>query len=236
MQWIFLRSACASIEKQDDPRPIAMDVAAQNFPMGQAATPTTMEQNYGMQNRAQSIPLLKEIFIDTKGIFVKDPSTQFANATGGQQFVFLREKGLEDAVQRISQEVHSQYLVSYTPSNGGRRISHDSWSTSTGSPAISARRDLATGPAAELSKPPCNFPPAAWAMAKAARVSETTIRIKDSKPGRKSRLPNGFAICGRISGFWSSPGAVCCCLGFVLICISRVCGFALPISSQVSVR
>ena len=106
-------------QKQDDPRPIPYDVAAQDFPMGQAATPTTMEQNYGMQNRVQAIPLLKEIFIDTKGIFVKDPATQFANATGGHQFVFLREKGLEEAIQRISQEVHSQYLVSYTPSNAG---------------------------------------------------------------------------------------------------------------------
>jgi VWFA-related protein len=106
-------------QKQDDPRPIPYDVAAQDFPMGQAATPTTMEQNYGMQNRVQAIPLLKEIFIDTKGLFVKDPSTQFANATGGHQFVFVREKGLEEAVQRISQEVHSQYLVSYAPNNGG---------------------------------------------------------------------------------------------------------------------
>ena len=48
-------------QKQDDPRPIPYDVAAQDFPMGQAATPTTMEQNYGMQNRVQAIPLLKEI-------------------------------------------------------------------------------------------------------------------------------------------------------------------------------
>jgi len=106
-------------QKQDQPRPIPYDVAAQSFPMGQASTPTTMEQNYGMQNRIQAIPLLKEIFIDTKGMFVKDPSTQFANATGGHQFVFLREKGLEDAIQRISQEVHSQYMVSYAPSNAG---------------------------------------------------------------------------------------------------------------------
>lgn len=106
-------------QKQDDPRPIPYDVASQTFPMGQPATPTTMEQNYGMQNRVQAIPLLKEIFIDTKGLFVKDPSTQFANATGGHQFWFTREKGLEDAVQRISEEVHSQYLVSYKPSNAG---------------------------------------------------------------------------------------------------------------------
>lgn len=106
-------------QKQDDPRPVPYDVASQDFPMGMASTPTTVEQNYGMQNRAQFVPVLKEIFIDTKGLFVKDPSTQFANATGGHQFLFLREHGLEKAIQRISQEVHSQYMVSYAPSNAG---------------------------------------------------------------------------------------------------------------------
>jgi VWFA-related protein len=105
-------------EKQDQPYPMAnVDMANQNLPMGQASTPTSMEQNYGMANRVQFVPLLKEIFIDTKGIFVKDHSTQFVNATGGAQFVFLRQKGLEDAIQRISQDIHSQYLVSYKPSN-----------------------------------------------------------------------------------------------------------------------
>jgi len=105
-------------EKQSAPYPNAMDVANQNLPMGIPSTPTSMEQNYGLGNRAQFIPLLKEIFIDTKGLFIKDPSTQFARASGGEQFFFIRQKGLEDAIQRISQDVHSQYLVSYNPSNG----------------------------------------------------------------------------------------------------------------------
>ena len=105
-------------EKQDQPYPMAnVDVANQNLPMGQASTPTSMEQNFGMANRAQFVPLLKEIFIDTKGIFVKDHSTQFVNATGGAQFVFLRQKGLEDAISKISSDIHSQYLLSYKPSN-----------------------------------------------------------------------------------------------------------------------
>ncbi len=106
-------------EKQDQPYPRAdIDVANQNLPMGIASTPTSMEQNYGMSNRAQFVPLLKEIFIDTKGIFVRDHSTQLVNATGGAQFVFLRQKGLEDAIQKITSDIHSQYLVSYKPSNG----------------------------------------------------------------------------------------------------------------------
>jgi len=105
-------------EKQDAPRPMAVDVAAQNFPMGVPSTPTTVEQNYGLQNRAQFIPLLKEIFIDAKGIFVRDPSTQFARATGGDEFVFLRQKGLESAIGKISQQIHSQYMLTYNPTNG----------------------------------------------------------------------------------------------------------------------
>ncbi len=105
-------------EKQDAPRPMAVDIAAQNFPMGMASTPTTVEQQYGMGNRAQFIPVLKEIFIDAKGLFIKDPSTQFARATGGAEMVFFRQKGLESAIQKISQQVHSQYMISYTPTNG----------------------------------------------------------------------------------------------------------------------
>jgi VWFA-related protein len=109
--------AVRATEKRQEPRPSAIDPAANSFPMGIPSTPTTAEQYYGMGNRAQFIPVLKEIFIDAKGIFVKDPSTQFARATGGAEFVFYRQKGLEDVVQRISQEIHSQYLVSYKPNN-----------------------------------------------------------------------------------------------------------------------
>lgn len=105
-------------EKRPDPGPVrAMNPATMNAPMGVPNTPTTMETMYGMQNRAQFVPLLKEIYIDAKGIFVKDPATQFARATGGQEFYFLRQKGLEDAVQRISTQLRSHYMLTYTPSN-----------------------------------------------------------------------------------------------------------------------
>jgi hypothetical protein len=72
-----------------------------------------------MANRAQFVPLLKEVYTDAKAIFVKDPSKQFTLQTGGQHFYFLNQKGLENAVARIGEEIHSQYLVSYRPSNFG---------------------------------------------------------------------------------------------------------------------
>jgi VWFA-related protein len=105
-------------EKVPDPGPVpAMDPTTMNNPMGQPNTPTTMQQNYGMGNRAQFVPLLKEIYTDTKAVFVKDPAKQFTLQTGGSHFYFMKQKGLEDAVARIGEEIHSQYLVSYAPSN-----------------------------------------------------------------------------------------------------------------------
>ncbi len=105
-------------EKRPDSRPTPRDPTVMNNPLGVPNTPTTMEQQYGMNNRAQFIPLLKEIYTDAKGIFIKDPATQFARSSGGHEFFFIRQKGLEEAVQRIGTEIHSHYMISYKPSNG----------------------------------------------------------------------------------------------------------------------
>jgi VWFA-related protein len=104
-------------QRQDDPRPVPVDPTTLNAPLGVPNTPTTVETQLGMQNRAQFVPLLKEIYIDTKHIFVADPAKQFATQTGGAHFYFLKQKGLEQAVERISEELHSQYIITYHPNN-----------------------------------------------------------------------------------------------------------------------
>jgi hypothetical protein len=35
--------------------------------------------------------------------------------TGGAAFSFTRQKGLEQAIQKLGQELHTQYLLSFTP-------------------------------------------------------------------------------------------------------------------------
>jgi len=106
-------------EKPTPPRPNPIDVTA-GIPgvMGQANTPTTDFQNYG-PNMAQFGPVLMEIYRDSKRIFVDSLSEVFAKGTGGEEYFFVKQKGLEDAVQRISQEIRSQYLISYSPDNAG---------------------------------------------------------------------------------------------------------------------
>jgi VWFA-related protein len=106
-------------EKPPDPGPTRRDPTTMNAPLGVPNTPTTADVNYGMGNRAQFVPLLKEIYTDAKGIFVRDPATQFARATGAHEFYFFKQKGLEEAVQRISTEIHSHYMISYKPNNQG---------------------------------------------------------------------------------------------------------------------
>ncbi len=104
-------------EKPPDPGPTRRDPTVMNAPMGIPNTPTTMDQNYGMGNRAQFVPLLKEIYTDAKGIFVRDPATQFARATGGQEYYFIKQRGMEEAVQRIGTQIRSHYMISYNPNN-----------------------------------------------------------------------------------------------------------------------
>ena len=106
-------------EKPQEPRPNPIDYTGTILPMGTPSTPTSIAQSYGVQNQAQFIPLLKEIYIDTKRIFVENPSEVFSKGTGGEQFSFLRQRGFEDAIQKISQQIRSQYLISYDPNNKG---------------------------------------------------------------------------------------------------------------------
>jgi VWFA-related protein len=116
--FVDISQLAVRLTEKPDIRPEYIDPTTMNAPLGIPNTPTTAQQNYGMENRVQFIPLFKEIFTDAKAVFVKDPAKQFSVASGGGQYVFFRQKGLEEAVQKISEELHSQYMISYRPSNG----------------------------------------------------------------------------------------------------------------------
>jgi VWFA-related protein len=112
-------------EKPAEPRPSGIDYAGQILPMGTPNTPTSIAQNFGVQNQVQFAPLLKEIYTDAKRIFVENPAEVFSKGTGGAQFSYIKQRGLEEAIQRISQEIRSQYLISYNPNNKGEPGFHE---------------------------------------------------------------------------------------------------------------
>lgn len=101
-------------EQPEPPRPSAIAPEARNLPMG-ANTPLAVENATGYGRSIEILPLMKEIYTDTKGIFIRNPIQLYTRGTGGQQFSFIKQRGLEDAIAKIGTEIHSQYLISYAP-------------------------------------------------------------------------------------------------------------------------
>jgi VWFA-related protein len=84
------------------------------LPNGQVMTPTLdLEQN---QN-GNYVPVFKEMFTAVKDIFIPDPLKVYTKFTGGRQYSFISQRGLETAVSEIGDELHSQYLLTYSPNN-----------------------------------------------------------------------------------------------------------------------
>jgi VWFA-related protein len=88
------------------------------LPSNVPATPTSVLQTGILPgSNADAVPLLIEIFKDVKAIFVDNPAEKMTKATGGQEFSFYKQRGLEDAIQKLGSELHSQYIITYNPNN-----------------------------------------------------------------------------------------------------------------------
>jgi VWFA-related protein len=104
----------ALTDKGIPPRPPAVPPEAQHMPGGYPATPTMIDQNYYMGNY---VPVFVDIFKAVKSVFVDDTLDVFTRFTGGREYSFIGEKSLDKAISGISDELHSQYLLSYSPNN-----------------------------------------------------------------------------------------------------------------------
>lgn len=100
------------------PRPDPQPPAAYNMPFGKVGTPTTvMQTGMGQGNSADFIPLLVEIYKDSKAIFKAPIMQVFTRGTGGGEFAFYGGRGLEQALQQLGEELHSEYTISYQPND-----------------------------------------------------------------------------------------------------------------------
>lgn len=95
------------------PRPSAIPPEARRMPNGQTATPNDIMQNTGWGSSA--IPAFVEIFRQAKAVFVSNPAEVLTKYTGGREYGFVTQRALEDAITAIGEELHSHYLISYTP-------------------------------------------------------------------------------------------------------------------------
>jgi len=105
-------------DKPEVPRPDPFPAGARPLPGMASPDPTTTAQIYGTPGYGiDFVPVIEEIFTAAKAIFVKNPAEVYTNFTGGREFSFTTERGLEDAIAAIGNEIRSQYLLSYSPNN-----------------------------------------------------------------------------------------------------------------------
>jgi len=86
---------------------------AVHLPAGVVETPTTQSQ----QAMGNWVPLMKDIFLAAKGVFVSNPLEVYTTYTGGREYSFKTQRDLERAISDLGEELHSQYLLTYIPSN-----------------------------------------------------------------------------------------------------------------------
>lgn len=99
--------------KAEPPRPNPIPPQARPLPGGVIGTPTTDSQ----MNLGNWVPAIKEIFTATKAIFIKNPLEVYTQYSGGKEYSFMTQRGLEQALMDIGEEIQSQYLLTYAPNN-----------------------------------------------------------------------------------------------------------------------
>jgi len=102
------------------PNPVAPEFRPP-LPMGTIRTGTTDAQN----NMGNYVPAIREIYTAVKGIFIPNALEVYTKETGGREHEFASMSGLEEAIAQIGSEIHSQYMLTYLPSNGNEGGYHD---------------------------------------------------------------------------------------------------------------
>ena len=112
------RAVTSLTERPQPPRWDHLPPGARPIPSYAPQTPTVHAQVSGVQGQSLNFtPLFIEIFRQVKGIFITNPLEVFTRYTGGREYSFLKTETLQRVVSDLGEELHSQYILSYTPNN-----------------------------------------------------------------------------------------------------------------------
>src|SRR5207237_4449054 len=67
-----------------------------------------------------SQPNFMAVFTEMARLGKTNDVRALAEATGGSDYPFTRERSLENAIERLGVEIHSQYILSFTPPSAER--------------------------------------------------------------------------------------------------------------------
>lgn len=97
-----------------DARPVMGGIPpeAMHSPTGNTQSATDVLQNHPGGNAFNIVP---PVWRSIKDLFKQPPDRAFAGLTGGRVYSFARQTSLERAMSDLGKELHSQYLLSYSP-------------------------------------------------------------------------------------------------------------------------
>jgi VWFA-related protein len=106
------------LSKPQPPRPDSIPYTARPLPAGVPPSPQAAAQvTSNPSNSGNVIPVIVELFRQVKAVFVDNPVEAFTKWSGGRERAFVTERDLENAIMAIGNELHSEYLITYTPNN-----------------------------------------------------------------------------------------------------------------------
>jgi len=118
------RVLTALTTRRDPAPPDKFPVAARTMPGVSPQTPTEVSRS-GLDQTLDFKPIIGEIFSQVHALFVPNHAEILTQYTGGREYSFSNLTGLESALTDIGQELHNQYVLSYTPNNLDEAGYHD---------------------------------------------------------------------------------------------------------------
>jgi VWFA-related protein len=108
-------TAVAELTSEPKPqRPPPVPTTAQILPSNAPLTPTTISQNYYLGNWA---PVVANGIYAVKDQFSDNTLEVFTRSTGGEGYSFHGQRSLDKALQSLTEDLHTQYVLSYSPNN-----------------------------------------------------------------------------------------------------------------------
>ena len=114
---------------KDPPAPPSSPYPAGISPLpaspGTVNTPTTQQQaRYSAT--PNMIPLIADLVVGVKNLVFRDALAALSAGTGGRNFKPMTDEGLQNAIVKVGEDLHSQYLLTYSPNNlNDRGIYHE---------------------------------------------------------------------------------------------------------------
>jgi len=112
----------SSLLKQPDyPRPQNGGIPPEALPNIAGGKGPRTETSVVQQEDGNALNAVPPLYRSMRDLFKKTPAEAFTHFTGGKEYTFARERTLEAAITDIGQDLNSQYLLSYAPTEETRR-------------------------------------------------------------------------------------------------------------------